>query len=80
MPRSNKTNKAEYGEKGTLSMDEASALMDKHAAEDAAKEAAGKPAKVKKAKSAIERGAKQGRSGLNAGASRQLKLLDEEGY
>ena len=39
-----------------------------------------KEKKVKKVKDLIIEGAKQGRAGLGHGTSRQLKLLEEEGY
>lgn len=65
----------------TLTMDEAMALLDKHAAEEEAKKKKKeKDTKVDEVKDALKEGAAQGRGGLNAGASRQLKLLDEEGY
>jgi hypothetical protein len=66
-----------------LTLDEAMALMDKHAAEADAKAAAKKtkkPTTKEKVKDLMLEGAKQGRGGLNTGASRQLKLLEEEGY
>ncbi len=62
-----------------LTLDEAMALMDKHAAEADAKKTK-KPTKKEKVKELMLQGAKQGRAGLNYGASRQLKLLEEEGY
>ncbi len=65
----------------TLTMDEAMALLDKHAAEDEAKKKKKKAdEKVDKVKDILKEGATQGRGGLNAGASRQLKILEEEGY
>jgi len=56
-----------------LSMDEAMALMDKHAAEDKAKAEAGKK-KKEKAKDALKAGAAQGLKGLGIHTK---KLLDE---
>ncbi len=65
----------------TLTMDEAMALLDKHAAEEeASKKKKKADTKVDKVKDILKEGAKQGRGGLNAGASRQLKILEEEGY
>jgi hypothetical protein len=64
-------------------MEEAFALMDKHAEEDAVKAAEKEKKKIKKkedVKDLIKEGAKQGRGGLGIGTSRQLDLLEEEGY
>ncbi len=81
MPRSNKSNKPEYNgdAKSTLTLDEAMALLDKHAAESKDK-AKKKSTTVNKVKDLIKEGAKQGRGGLNTGAARQLKVLEDEGY
>jgi hypothetical protein len=64
-------------------MEEAFALMDKHAEEDAVKAAEKEKKKIKKqgeVKDLIKEGAKQGLGGLGLGAQRQLKVLEEEGY
>jgi hypothetical protein len=66
-----------------LTLDEALALMDKHAEEDAVVAADKEKKKIKKkeeVKDLIKEGAKQGLGGLGLGAQRQLKALEEEGY
>lgn len=64
----------------TLTLDEAMALLEKHTAEAEAKAKKKKPTKVEEVKDLIIEGAKQGRGGLGAGTSRQLEILEEEGY
>jgi hypothetical protein len=67
----------------TLTLEEALALMDKHAEEDAVKATDKEKKKIKKkedVKDLIKEGAKQGRGGLGIGASRQLQILEDEGY
>lgn len=68
----------------TLTLDEAMALLEKHEAEAEAEAEAKKKnkkeEKVEEVKDLIKAGAQQGRGGLNAGASRQLGVLEEEGY
>ena len=62
-----------------LSFEEAMAILDRHAAEDAAKaNAAPKKKNVTKVKDLLKEGAKA-RSGLGS-AKRQMDLLDKEGY
>ena len=66
-----------------LSLEEAMAMLDRHAAEeDAAKAAAASPKKknVAKVKDLLKEGAKQGRGGLGRGTQSQLDALDKEGY
>jgi len=64
-----------------LSMEEAMAILDRHAAEDEAKEAAApKKKNVKKVKDLLLEGAKQGRGGLGHGTRKQLDALEKEGY
>ncbi len=58
-----------------ISMDEALALMDKHAAEDAAK-AKAKEKKTKKVKDLLVEGAKQGLGGLGLNTQRLLDQID----
>ena len=66
-------------EQKKLSFEEALAILDRHAEEDAAADAAApKKKKVAKAKDALKEGAKA-RSGLGS-AKRQLDILDKEGY
>jgi hypothetical protein len=65
-----------------LSLDEAMALLDKHALEDAQKletlpKPTGKSAKKKKVKDAIKTGAKQGRGGLNLHARDLLDQIED---
>ncbi len=70
-------------EQRKLSFEEALAILDRHAAEDAAKtEAAESPKKknVAKVKDLLKEGAKQGRGGLGRGTRKQLDALDKEGY
>ncbi len=63
-----------------LTMDEALAILDRHAAEEAAANAPVAPQKKKvaKVKDLLKEGAKA-RSGLGS-AKRQLDQLDKEGY
>ncbi len=68
-----------------LSMDEALAILDRHAAEDEAGRMETLPKKGKKkdvavVKDLLKEGAKQGRGGLGRGTSKQLDALDKEGY
>ncbi len=64
-----------------LSFEEALAILDRHAAEDAAKEdAAPNKKKVAKVKDLLKEGAKQGRGGLGRGTSKQLEQLEKDGY
>jgi hypothetical protein len=66
-----------------LTLEEALALMDKHAEEDTVKAADKEKKKIKKkeeVKDLIKEGAKQGLGGLGLGAKRQLKALDEEDF
>jgi hypothetical protein len=67
-------------EQKKLSMDEALAILDRHAAEDeaAAAPVAPQKKKVTKVKDLLKEGAKA-RSGLGS-AKRQLDQLDKEGY
>ena len=70
-------------EQRKLTFEEALAILDRHAEEDVAAEAAKaapKKKKVAKAKDALKEGAKQGRGGLGRGTSKQLKALEEDGY
>ena len=66
-----------------MTIEEAMAMIDRHAAEEeVAKAAAASPnkKKVAKAKDALKAGAKQGRGGLGRGTQRQLDALEKEGY
>ena len=67
-------------EQKKLSFEEALAILDRHAAEEAAAAAPVTPKKknVAKVKDLLKEGAKA-RSGLGS-AKRQLDLLDKEGY
>ncbi len=57
-----------------LTLDEAMALLDKHAAEAAAKTQTKKKEKVK---DLLKEGAKQGRAGLNSNARRLLDQIED---
>jgi hypothetical protein len=60
----------------TLTMEEAMALMDKHAAEDAAKVKT-KTKKAKKVKDLLVEGSKQGRGGLGVNTRKLLDQIDD---
>ena len=65
-----------------LTMDEALAILDRHAAEEDAAAAPVTPQKKKvaKVKDLLKEGAKQGRGGLGRGTKSQLDALEKEGY
>ena len=64
-----------------LTMDEALAILDRHAAEEAAAtEVKPQKKKVAKVKDLLVEGAKQGRGGLGRGTRKQLDALEKEGY
>jgi len=64
----------------TISLDQAGDLLDKLVAEEEAKKAQEKKdKKVQEVKDALKEGAKAGVGGLNAGAARQLRILEGEG-
>ena len=67
-------------EKKQLTMDEAMAILDRHAAEAEGNTQSADAKKKGKVKDLIKEGAKQGHGGLNKGARRQLEQLEEEGY
>ena len=69
-------------EERKLSLDEALAMLDRHAAEEAAATAPPSPNKknVAKVKDLLKEGAKQGRGGLGRGTRKQLDALEKEGY
>ena len=68
-------------EQKTLTMDEALAILDRHAAEEEAQQAAAPNKKnVKKVKDLLLAGAKQGHGGLGRGTRKQLAALEKEGY
>ena len=61
----------------TLSLDEAMALMDKHAAEAEAKKKKKKDPTTEKVKAIIVKGAEQGRAGLGVHTKNLLNEIDD---